>query len=116
VRMPYQEGNRDLLRGAGPGARPKWERPFWTVSRTAFGEVVRILVHKYGCVEVITDGGVGNKCDTRCREARGDDCICSCAGTQHGIHHLGPKERVVGETTIIDTTIVRWRRVTCSPD
>jgi hypothetical protein len=116
VHMKYQENNRDLLRGAGPGARPAWEPPFWTVSRTAFDTVVRVLVRKYGCVAAITDGRVGNKCDTRCREARGDDCICSCAGTQHGIHHLGDNERVVGETTIVDMTIARWRRVICRSD
>ena len=111
--MPYRAGTRDLLREAGPGTRPAWERPVWTVSRTALTAVVHVLAEAYGCIELITDGGLANKCDTRCREALGDDCVCSCAGTQHGIAHLGPREIVVGETTIVDTTISRWRRVVC---
>ena len=111
VRFPYRSDSRDFLRGAGRGTRPEWERPYWTVSRAAFASVVDLLLDEYHVVEVTTDGGVGNRCDTRCREATGDDCVCACAGTQHGIALLGPRERVVGETTIVDTTIARWRRV-----
>lgn len=112
--MPYRHGIRGLLREAGPGTRPAWEPPSWTVSRTALAAVVDLLAREYGCVEVITDGGVANKCDVRCRDARGDDCICSCAGTQHGVGGPGAGEIVVGETTIVDTTIARWRRVVCA--
>lgn len=113
MRMPFRPGNRDLLREAGEGARPAWERPVWTVSRRVFSAVVGILVEEFGCVEVITDGGLANKCDTRCRAARGDDCVCSCAGTQHGGGQLSAGEIVVAETTIVDTTTTRWRRVLC---
>lgn len=111
VRFDYRSDSRDFLRQAGPGTRPEWERPYWTVSRTAFASVVDLLLDEYGVVEVTSDGGIGNRCDTRCREATGDDCVCSCAGTQHGIAFLSERERVVGETTIVDTTIARWRRL-----
>ena|SRR5260221_6653236 len=111
VRFDFRDDSRSFLREAGLGTRPEWERPYWTVSRAAFSSVVDLLLNEYGIVEVTTDGGVGNRCDTRCREATGDDCVCSCAGTQHGIGFLSAGERVVGETTIVDTTIVRWRRV-----
>jgi hypothetical protein len=73
--------------------------------------VVDHLLETFGVLEVITDGSSGNRCDTRCREAVGDECVCSCAGSQHGSSTLAAGERVVGETTIVDTNITRWRRV-----
>ncbi len=111
VRFPYRPDSRDLLREAGPGTRPQWDGRCWTVSRTSLATLVEHLLNEYRVLEIITDGGIGNRCDTRCREAVGDDCVCSCAGSQHGIAWLGANELVVGESTIVDTTVVRWRRV-----
>jgi hypothetical protein len=112
VHLPYREGNRDFLREAGPGVRPGWDvvSRHWTVSRSAFMAIVDLLREEFGLVEVITDGSSTERCDTRCREATGDDCVCSCAGSQHGLQTLTHGERVVGETTIVGTTS-RWRRV-----
>jgi hypothetical protein len=81
------------------------------VSRSALASVVELLLNEYGLIEVATDGSTGNRCDTRCREAIGDECVCACAGRMHGAAYLGPTERVVGETTVVDTAISRWRRV-----
>jgi hypothetical protein len=66
-----------------------------------------------GPVGTSTSGPTPEDAVERCREARGDDSLCSCAGTQPGIAYLGPREIVVGETTVVDTTIWRWRRVVC---
>lgn len=110
--MPYQLDNRDFLRDAGPGTRPEWDstQRLWTVSRAALSSVIEQLLTVYPVVEVITDGSTANRCDTRCREATGSECVCQCAGSMHGSKWIAPNERIVGETTVVGG-VSRWRRV-----
>lgn len=49
----------------------------------------------------MTDSRVSQstKCDTRCVEAEGDDCVCSCGGMNHKGSDIGYYQ--VGETTLV---------------
>lgn len=77
----------------------------WLVARGKMHTVVDYL-RQYGDVEVYIDGKVTQKCDTRCTQAKGDDCVCSCAGANHqGTTSDGWHQ--VGETTLINTETTR---------
>jgi hypothetical protein len=44
------------------------------------------------------------KCDTRCREAEGAECVCSCGGQYHGGDNTYTRGwRLVGTTTLFKT-------------
>lgn len=42
------------------------------------------------------------RCDTRCQQARGDDCVCQCAGQHHGGADYQRNWIQVGDTTLVD--------------
>ena len=116
VWLPWErrKTNRALLNSAGRGTNPEWdaEGHRWTVSRAAFGRVLAALLHEFPAVKVVTDGRTRNRCDIRCREAIGDECICQCAGRYHGSRLIAAGERIVGETTIVGQgELSRWTRI-----
>jgi hypothetical protein len=41
------------------------------------------------------------QCDTRCRDAHGDDCVCQCTGENHGGTDYQRDWIQVGQTTLI---------------
>lgn len=49
-------------------------------SATDYRPVTRII-----CYEI---DGTKHKCDSRCRNAKRDDCECSCGGKNHGIDRV----------------------------
>jgi hypothetical protein len=109
-----RRSNRELLNSAGRGTNAEWDKEHgrWTVSRTAFARVLDALLDEFAKVKVVTDGRAGNRCDTRCREALGDECICQCAGRYHGSRFVASGERIVGETTIVGGgDLSRWTRI-----
>lgn len=97
VKMPYRPGNRRHLLNAGCRGS-EWTGTHWLVSRSRLHDLVHYLTWNFGDVEVIIDGYSTQKCDTRCVEAKGDDCVCSCAGANH---KGGGNWVQVGETTLI---------------
>jgi hypothetical protein len=130
VKVPWQAGNLnrraigDAIRYRGGDRRVgtratggvDYAAPFFVFAkRGKDGDYVRrvidALVEDMGSVEVWQDYSVTEKCDMRCREARGDWCECSCTGLHHGEDHLGPLERIVGETTIVSTEYKRTMRL-----
>lgn len=77
-----------------------------------YADIVRAaLLEDIGSVEVWQDYAATEQCDTRCREALGSSCECSCTGIHHGEQRLRPLERIVGTTTIVQTDYRRVRRL-----
>jgi hypothetical protein len=99
VRVPYNLGNRSAWRELG--LRPVWVKDggYWQLARGKFAQVVRALANGLGEVQVTVEGHTTQQCDTRCWNADGDDCVCSCAGANHGDSQHGWIQ--VGETTVI---------------
>lgn len=106
VVAPYVQGRptRRLLKGAGCRTI-EWRKPHWLVARGRLHDVVAVL-SQFWDVDVYVEGYATQKCDTRCVEAQGDECVCSCAGANHqGAAGWGWEQ--VGETTLINTEITR---------
>lgn len=109
VRVPYREGRRHWFKQiCGKRTRPDWMGDHWKVARIYYALIVNALVHEYGKVDVYEDHDKTQKCDTRCQNAWGDDCVCSCLGQNHGIgagaegdYFFKNKWLLVGETMLI---------------
>jgi hypothetical protein len=106
VKMPYH--------AADPGSNRRWLHAHlgsriqltyaggeWTVSRTHLRHVVSGLASRFGLVHVFLDYLEHQRCDIRCQEALGDDCVCQCAGENHGGADYQRDWIQVGETTLI---------------
>ena len=100
VRVPYMLGRRSWFKSLR--IRAEWDGKSWLVNRAKFATVLDVLLDDYGTVMVIRDGYRRTICDTRCREALGPECVCSCAGEHHGEGTVGKRAVVIGETTIIE--------------
>lgn len=59
------------------------------------------LAERFGVVHVYLDYLENQRCDTRCQQALGDDCVCRCAGQYHGGASYQQAWTQVGETTLI---------------
>jgi hypothetical protein len=106
VWMPYSTTNRQWLKDT-LGARIKLEwvkRPgesHWEIARNHLRAVVEALADRFGSVDVYLEYKLTERCDTRCRDARSDDCECSCLGANHGGAAYMREWRRVGETTLV---------------
>lgn len=110
LRMPFRLENREWLKTKlGTRVHLEWVRdasPHWEMSRNHLIPLLRALVNEYGMVVVRLDFSLTQKCDKRCRDATGDECVCSCMGAYHG----GAGGRVwyeVGQTTLISQDVQR---------
>lgn len=113
-RLPYQRDNRGWLKEQlGDRIRPSWVKGspgHWETARAHLMPLLRALVGRFGQVEVWLEFSRTQKCDKRCRDATGDECVCSCLGMYHGgIWGRGWFE--VGETTLINSEVIRVRGV-----
>lgn len=106
VWMPYQGGsNRLWIKEAlGTRTRPEWNKPAgrWEIARPHLKPVVAALIDRFGEVDVYLEFLAAERCDTRCVEAAGDNCECSCMGENHGGAGYWRRWRQVGDTTLID--------------
>lgn len=104
LRMPYQEGgNRRWIHTAlGSRIQPVWNKAErrWEIARTHLLPLVDALAEEFGEVLVELEFSTTQQCDTRCRNAEGDHCECSCLGEHHGGGLWGGWLQV-GETTLI---------------
>jgi len=114
-RLPYQGGgNRWWLKEQlGDRIRPNWVQGnpgHWEIARAHLLPLLAALVRRYGQVEVWLEFSLTQKCDKRCRDALGDECVCSCLGMNHGgIWHRRWFE--VGDTTLISPEIRQVRGI-----
>lgn len=104
--MPYDPAhpgaNRAWLRDhLGSRIQAEYASGRWTVARPHLRTVVTGLAERFGAVDVYLDYLEQQKCDTRCVDARGDDCVCQCGGENHGGSDYQRDWIHVGETTLI---------------
>lgn len=110
LRMPFRLENRQWLR-ANLGSRVHlvWVKdaaPHWELSRNHLVPLLWALTREFEAVIVRLEFSHTQKCDQRCRDATGTDCVCSCMGAYHG----GAGGRVwyeVGQTTLISPEVTR---------
>jgi hypothetical protein len=113
--MPYEPDNRLWLKEAlGERIRPTWNREEqrWEIARQHLRTVVERLAERWGEVDVILEFREAERCDTRCRDAQGDDCVCSCLGDNHGGAAYWKNWIEMGDTTLVSSGVLqRTRRV-----
>lgn len=107
VQTPYAPDNRAMFKQAGCRS-VTWQsaRGRWIVPRARFVDVLDALRERWD-VRVIIDGLSSERCDTRCVEALGDECVCSCGGANHGGLGGSAGWVQVGDTTLISTGMTR---------
>lgn len=92
VWLPFKASgihNREWIKtgfGTGRNLRPELVSPenVWRVSRAHLEACVEAIADTCGAVDVFLQFSEAQGCDERCMKARGDECICSCLGTNHG--------------------------------
>jgi len=103
--IPYGDGSNRawLLETLGPRIRPAWNKPDrrWEIARPHLRVLVTELAERFGEVDVYLEFSVTERRDSRCRDAQGDDCECSCLGENHGGAAYWKHWIPVGETTLI---------------
>ncbi|MCB5910375.1 hypothetical protein [Streptomyces pinistramenti] len=106
VWMPYQGGSnrRWILEELGARVRPEWNKPAgrWEIARPHLCVLTGALAERFGEVDVYLQFAATERCDTRCQEAQGDDCTCSCMGENHGGAAYWRTWLLVGDTTLVD--------------
>lgn len=71
------------------------------MARSHLFTLVPALALKYGVVNIEIDFKTTVKCDKRCRDAQGMECVCQCLGENHKGGSLLTGWFEVGETTLI---------------
>lgn len=116
LRMPYRPRNRAWLHTAlGDMIRPEWNSAEhrWEIARPHLMRLAHALADRFGAVDVYLEYKTTDRCDTRCRDAEGDDCECSCLGEHHGGGLWGGGWVQVAETTLVRPEVqVRHMRLT----
>ncbi len=46
-----------------------------------------------------------HKCDSRCLNAKGNNCTCSCGGANHGAGHVVTTHVAINEPTVLNVTV-----------
>lgn len=112
--MPYDGGgNRHWLHEhLGSRIQPQLlGQGVWAIARPHLRHLVNGLADRFGRVDVFLEFRESERCDTRCQNAVGDDCTCSCLGVNHGgaAYWMGWVQ--VGETTLVASTGVLTRHL-----
>lgn len=108
MKTPYRPDNRAWIHETldSRRVRPEWnkERKRWEVARNHFRPMVLAMIERFGVVDVILDSRSTERCDTRCREALGEECECECLGVYHGgLGWLGDWVQVAEHTLVRST-------------
>jgi hypothetical protein len=118
LRTPWSVDNRLWIRDlCGSQTRPEWvrtdempyfgERGYWRIARSHQEVVITGCVQRFGTVTVARQTSPLQKCDVRCVDATGSDCVCSCGG----MNHRGGEGSYahVGATTLLRRNSSIWR-------
>ncbi|MQT05166.1 hypothetical protein FF041_35115 [Streptomyces jumonjinensis] len=112
--MPFQGGSnkRWILEELGDRIRPEWNRAarHWEIARPHLRTLVESMAMKFGEVNVYMEFSTRQRCDMRCSNAVGDDCVCSCMGENHGGAAYWQRWTLVGDTTLIGSSEVLERQ------
>lgn len=114
IRMPYAKDNRAWLKDTlGQYIRPEWDKSqrCWLVARNHFGPIVEALARRLGRIDVYLDFRGLDRCDTRCKKARGRECDCQCLGKHHGEQGITHGWKLVGDTTEIRSNGTKRRHI-----
>lgn len=107
--MDYGSNRAWLRQTLGSGVPIQWDgnQKRWLVARKHLFAMVEASARKFGTVDVYLDYKSTMKCDKRCEQAKGVDCVCSCLGQNHRGGSLMLGWIQVGETTLIATETKR---------
>ncbi|MFE0472485.1 hypothetical protein ACFW2V_12815 [Streptomyces sp. NPDC058947] len=114
IRLPYARTNRAWLKETlGARIRPDWDKSnrCWWVARNHFSAVVEAIAKRLGRIDVYIDFRGIDKCDTRCKNAKGRECDCQCLGKYHGEGGITHGWKLVGDTTEIKSTGIKRRHI-----
>jgi len=113
TKMPYDGSNRGWLhQHLGERIRPEHQgKGVWAIARPHLRYLVEGLAERFGRVDVLLDFRLSERCDTRCRDAHGDECTCSCLGENHGGAAYWRHWIEVGETTLVARSEIRRRHL-----
>lgn len=101
IRTPYKPGNRAALNTLAVRTTVRHLKgDQWELARRLFRPAVALLAERFGEVHVYTEHKTSQRCDRRCAEAKGDDCVCSCLYVNHG-------GGIAGWNLIPENTLVR---------
>lgn len=108
--------NKQMFKtAAGKAIRPTWiDAPpgspgwagYWTISRQHLTVVAEAVAIRDGLVNVEMHYSTTEQCDRRCKNAKGDDCTCSCEGKNHGDGDHA-SWTPVGDTTLVKSSGTR---------
>lgn len=104
--LEWQRSVRAWLQATRPrGRSPQWKGKFkcWELPKSWFDDLVGKLVRRYGKLYIIQPYRKQEKCASRCMNAEGHECQCSCMGANHG---LGGPDGSWFEVS--DTFATRW--------
>lgn len=114
-RMMFQDATGRAIRPTWIPAelgRPGWTG-HWTIAREHLTVVAEVIALRDGAIDIEMHYSEAERCDWRCQNAKGSDCVCSCEGEHHGTgEHAAWKQ--VGDTTLVRSTGIRivHRRLT----
>ena len=102
-----------LRRQIGSRSRPSWNAKSdrWEIARHHLRPLVEAMADRFAAVDVFIDSRAITKCDTRCRDAEGDDCDCQCLGENHGGAAYWRDWRLVSDTTLVTADGVSRRHM-----
>jgi hypothetical protein len=112
--MPYQDGSNRLwiLAELGDRMRPDWNTAakHGEIARTHLRTLVESMTMKFGEIDVYLEFSTRQRCDVRCRDAHGDDCVCSCMGENHGGAAYWRHWTLVSDTTLVSNADIQVRQ------
>lgn len=110
-----EPSNREWFKDeTGKAIRPTWVPGprgwdgHWEIVRQHFMTVARAMAIRFGDVELVMDFHELEQCDKRCRDAKRQDCTCSCMGEHHG-GGVYASWLEVGETTLVRSAGIKRR-------
>lgn len=84
---------------AAPPGEPGWHG-HWAIAREHLTDIAEAIALRDGRVRIEMHYSLSERCDSKCQDATGDDCSCSCEGRHHGEgNHAAWRE--VGATTLL---------------
>ena len=83
LRVPFDENNREWLKGGARKREPLWnkEKKYWELPASRFNEIVKMILNKYGKVYILQPYKEKEVCSPSCINAEGFECQCSCLGS-----------------------------------
>lgn len=86
LRIPYASSNRNWLKNGSRKKDPEWVTTgkYWELPASRFNDLVKMLLSRFGKLYIIQPYREREVCATKCMNAHGFDCQCSCMGANHG--------------------------------